>query len=151
MDDIQPFRSSMFNPNKSLPELPRRQTSDSQAQSTHSKLKKDPRRGHTSLPPPPPTLDATRNRSRAHARLSAHYLPTKFSRPNSGVFRRRKKVASQLKIGGGRLAFGKRQRRMPEVDDEDYDGLDISKRPVTTLRWTGFKWCLFVSNVIVRE
>ena len=58
------------------------------------------------------------------------------------------------KQGGGRKAFKANESLMPGVHDEDYDGVQVawfgpnSKKPV--LRWTRFKWIMFVANIFAR-
>lgn len=73
-----------------------------------------------------------------------------------------RKLRSRMpKRGGGRDAFRAHEMRMPNADDEDYDGVDagISKEGRSTwrevwgrgMRWNRFKWSLLVSNTIVRD
>lgn len=97
------------------------------------------------------------------ASLSVNYLPTKFSRPHSpGIHNRRgpSKIPSPDAAGGirggGREAFRAGENRMPGGDDEDYDGVEVSgwgaaagKGHKPKLRWTGFKWTLFLTNTFV--
>lgn len=89
------------------------------------------------------------------ASLSVNYLPSKFG---AGLVSRRRygkqlSVSGMPKRGGGREAFKANERRMPGPNDEDYDGVQSawfgpnSKKPV--LRWTRFKWIMFVANVLV--
>jgi hypothetical protein len=82
---------------------------------------------------------------------SVNYLPAKFS---GQLFSRRRngKNISVPKRGGGRDAFKANESRMPGNGDEDYDGIqgnlfggDRGKRK---LRWTKFKWILFVANTL---
>ena len=86
--------------------------------------------------------------------LSVNYLPTKFG---AGLVSRRryeKELSAMPKQAGGREAFKANEPRMPGTNDEDYDGVQGawfgsgSKKP--TLRWTRFKWVMFVANVFVR-
>jgi hypothetical protein len=80
--------------------------------------------------------------------LSVNYLPSKFSRlAGDGVHRRKGK--GPTKIGGARGAFRSNEARMPSEHDEDYDGVDLTRRKSGKLRWNGFKWCLFVANLIL--
>ncbi|KAF9237037.1 hypothetical protein BU15DRAFT_49255 [Melanogaster broomeanus] len=96
-----------------------------------------------------------------HLPLSLNYLPTKFS---SGLLtptprRRKRKGDSQLQVrGGGREAFKSGEARMPNEGDEDYDGVTGGwfggrdggqTRPRSRMRWTKFKWVLFVANIIL--
>jgi hypothetical protein len=37
---------------------------------------------------------------------------------------------------------------MPDMDDDDYDGVDLTRRK-PTLRWNRFKWCLFIANLLL--
>ena len=87
--------------------------------------------------------------------LSINYLPAKFG---AGLVSRRRygkdlSVSEVPKQGGGREAFKANEPRMPGVHDEDYDGVQgawfgpNSKKPV--LRWTRFKWIMFVANIFV--
>ncbi|KAF9781868.1 hypothetical protein BJ322DRAFT_1101183 [Thelephora terrestris] len=95
--------------------------------------------------PPLPTADSSS--------LSINYLPAKFGA--SLVSRRRYgkevSVSEMPKRGGGREAFRANEPRMPGAHDEDYDGAQgawfgtDSKKPL--LRWTRFKWIMFVANV----
>ncbi|PFH46240.1 hypothetical protein AMATHDRAFT_155837 [Amanita thiersii Skay4041] len=87
---------------------------------------------------------------------SVNYVPSKFSSSvllSTGSPRRRKtQVGPPLpKIGGGVEAFKEGEARMPNKDDEDYDGVltngwSGSKKK---LRWTKFKWILFVCNTVL--
>ena len=93
---------------------------------------------------------------RSSPSLSVNYLPTKFS---GQLVSRKRRGNSGLqgvpKRGGGREAFRADEARMPGNGDEDYDGVqstwfgdkDVQKKPA--LRWTKFKWVLFVANVLV--
>lgn len=89
--------------------------------------------------------------------LSTNYLPVKFG---AGLVSRRRygkelSVSGVPKQGGGREAFKANERRMPGPNDEDYDGVQgdwfgpNSKKQV--LRWTRFKWIMFVANILVRS
>lgn len=91
--------------------------------------------------------------------LSVNYLPTKFS-PLTNVRRRNKGGDAGLpKRGGGREAFRAGEARMPAAGDEDYDGVQGNffggnkegGRTKQRLRWTKFKWILFVANSFVRR
>jgi hypothetical protein len=94
--------------------------------------------------------------------LSVNYLPSKFSNRllSPAVARRRKtaKVPAGLpKRGGGVEAFKRGEARMPGENDEDYDGVSSGwfggkgAAPVySKLRWTKFKWTLFIANTFVR-
>lgn len=85
--------------------------------------------------------------------LSVNYLPTKFG---AGLVSRRrygKEHAGIPKQGGGREAFRENEPRMPGANDEDYDGVQGAwfgpneKKPA--LRWTRFKWVMFVANIFL--
>lgn len=86
--------------------------------------------------------------------LSVNYLPTKFG---AGLVSRKRhgKALGMPKQGGGREAFKVDEARMPGANDEDYDGVQGAwfghgtKKP--TLRWTRFKWIMFVANIFVRH
>ncbi|OCH87543.1 tetraspanin Tsp2 [Obba rivulosa] len=90
--------------------------------------------------------------------LSVNYLPSKFSGTllTGGPKRRKnwKGAADEMmpKRGGGREAFRSNEARMPGEGDDDYDGIDFGTREggrtKPKLRWTRFKWALFVSNII---
>ena len=88
--------------------------------------------------------------------LSTNYLPTKFG---GGLVSRKRQgkeasVTGVPKRGGGRDAFKPNEPRMPGTHDEDYDGVQgpwfgpNAKKPI--LRWTRFKWIMFVANIFVR-
>jgi hypothetical protein len=89
--------------------------------------------------------------------LSVNYVPSKFS-PLTNVRRRNKGGGAALpKNGGGREAFKAGEARMPAAGDEDYDGVQggwfggkEGGRTKQRLRWTKFKWILFVANTCVR-
>ncbi|KAI5118506.1 hypothetical protein M0805_004006 [Coniferiporia weirii] len=87
--------------------------------------------------------------------LSVNYLPSKFSRPLSpGLHKRRAKggkgAANIPKQGGGREAFRSGEARMPGENDDDYDGVDVSRSAwKPKLRWNKFKWIMFLSNFVV--
>lgn len=89
--------------------------------------------------------------------LSVNYLPTKFSDAvlYNGLKNRGKSFPLGPKRGGGREAFRSGEARMPGDGDEDYDGIQGSfftkegGRTQPRLRWNGFKWSLFFSNVLV--
>ncbi|KAF9445182.1 hypothetical protein P691DRAFT_795768 [Macrolepiota fuliginosa MF-IS2] len=94
--------------------------------------------------------------------LSVNYLPSKFSNTmlNPGVRRRRagKKGGGGMKVpkmGGGTEAFRSGEARMPVEGDEDYDGVNLKSGwlPGSSgqrkMRWTRFKWTLFVSNFVL--
>ncbi|KAL5529824.1 hypothetical protein ACEPAF_6081 [Sanghuangporus sanghuang] len=87
------------------------------------------------------------------ASLSVNYVPNKFSLIASpGLQKRRSTVKGPSgKTGGGREAFRSNEARMPDANDDDYDGVDNIKlsqmRP--KLRWNRFKWILFISNFVV--
>ncbi|KLO11936.1 hypothetical protein SCHPADRAFT_854666 [Schizopora paradoxa] len=92
--------------------------------------------------------------------LSVNFLPAKFSSPRGSLIHKRKgKVGADVrnvKQGGGREAFKRGEARMPNANDDDYDGVDVSdvrKTWLSTthvlkpkLRWNKFKWILFLSN-----
>ncbi|KAL5522319.1 hypothetical protein ACEPAF_2176 [Sanghuangporus sanghuang] len=87
--------------------------------------------------------------------LSGNFLPSKFPAPQSLYQRKAKGIinsSTQSKQGGGREAFGSKEARMPEEKDDDYDGVDFSRRnwkASAPLRWNRFKWTLFWTNFIV--
>ena len=94
------------------------------------------------------------------ASLSVNYLPTKFSAPHSPGVHVRKAASNQKHRppggirGGGREAFSANAARMPGVDDDDYDGVQVAgwalgKRNAR-LRWNRFKWILLLANTLVR-
>lgn len=80
--------------------------------------------------------------------LSTHYVPTKFTAP-----RQRK----GMKVGGGRAAFGREAGRMGTEAEQDEDGgvvvvaqgQKVKKVAVPRGRWNGFKWTLFLANLLV--
>ena len=85
--------------------------------------------------------------------LSVNYLPTKFGAGLVSRKRYGKELSGMHKQGGGREAFKANESRMPGANDEDYDGVGTwfghgSKKPA--LRWTKFKWVMFVANILVR-
>ena len=85
--------------------------------------------------------------------LSVNYLPTKFGAGLVSRKRYGKELPAPQKQGGGREAFKANESRMPGANDEDYDGVSTwfghgSKQPA--LRWTKFKWVMFVANILVR-
>ena len=90
--------------------------------------------------------------------LSVNYLPSKFAPVQGSVRRRAGKggPADVPKRGGGREAFHAGEARMPDAGDEDYDGVQgawFGKEGGQTkqrLKWTRFKWILFVANLLVR-
>lgn len=111
------------------------------------------------LPPPPRDVFLAPQPNKSSTSLSApsvngsarsaNYVPSKFPRPQSvGLYRRRNHLL--LKSGGGRDVFAHDQARMPDVGDEDYDGVDVGKTQRPRLRWNRFKWCLFLANLVVR-
>ena len=83
-----------------------------------------------------------------------NYLPTKFCASLVSRKRYGKGFSGVRKRGGGREAFKANESRMPGANDEDYDGVQGtwfgsgSKKPA--LRWTKFKWIMFVANILVR-
>ena len=93
--------------------------------------------------------------------LSVNYIPTKFSTSmlNGGARKRKGKTGDVLdpvmpKRGGGVEAFRSGEARMPMDGDEDFDGvtggwLGGGPKP-RKMRWTKFKWILFIANVLVR-
>jgi hypothetical protein len=96
--------------------------------------------------------------------LSANYFPSKFSNTflvGSGS-RKRKIIQHDIdtilpKRGGGVEAFRSGEARIPEENDEDYDGVSSgwfggkgASKVHTTLRWNKFKWTLFAANILVR-
>lgn len=91
------------------------------------------------------------------ASLSVNYIPSKFSTPGSpGLYKRRNanpKGASgpNGKTGGGREAFRSGEARMPDANDNDYDGVDNINllQGRSKLRWNRFKWTLFIMNFVV--
>ncbi|RPD54484.1 tetraspanin Tsp2 [Lentinus tigrinus ALCF2SS1-7] len=86
--------------------------------------------------------------------LSVNYLPSKFSSHvlTGGMKRRKGKGAGDIPIpkrGGGREAFRANESRMPGDGDDDYDGVTFGQGARKgRLRWTGFKWVLFISNLV---
>lgn len=54
------------------------------------------------------------------------------------------------KQAGGREAFKSGEAYMPGEKDEDYDGVDVSRRTwKSKLRWDRFKCILFCANLVV--
>jgi len=89
--------------------------------------------------------------------LSQHFLPSKFA-PLSNIRKRGAKpedYTPMAKQGGGREAFAKGAARMPDANDEDYDGVSSGwfgkdgGKSKTTLKWNRFKWTLFVANSLL--
>ncbi|KAJ6516397.1 hypothetical protein C8R45DRAFT_959995 [Mycena sanguinolenta] len=86
--------------------------------------------------------------------LTVNYLPAKFPSMTEGPRKRRTgKGIHSLgpKRGGGVEAFRSGEARMPGVNDEDYDGVSGgwfggNHAKGRRLRWTKFKWILFVAN-----
>jgi hypothetical protein len=99
------------------------------------------------------------NRDSSALSLSVNYLPSKFSNPAllSASVRKRRSAKGPTpripKLGGGVDAFKTGEARMPDQNDEDYDGVSSgwfgggSKKP--KLRWNRFKWVLFFANILV--
>lgn len=90
--------------------------------------------------------------------LSVNYLPSKFA-PVGGARRRAGKggaAEDAPKRGGGREAFRAGENRMPDATDEDYDGVQgawfgkTGGHTKPRMKWTRFKWILFVANLLVR-
>lgn len=87
--------------------------------------------------------------------LTVNYVPSKFSAPGA---RKRKGEPAIPKRGGGVEAFRSGESRMPGQNDDDYDGVSSGwfmgkeggRTPPRKLRWTKFKWILFVANSLVR-
>lgn len=81
--------------------------------------------------------------------LSQHYLPQKFA-PLTNVRRRRPgRKITVPKYGGGRDAFRSGEARMPDANDEDYDGVMDGPKKGSSMKWTRFKWVLFVANLLL--
>ncbi|KAF8632289.1 hypothetical protein AX17_004883 [Amanita inopinata Kibby_2008] len=104
-----------------------------------------------------PSSPLSRSSSPTSTSLMVNYLPSKFSNTvllsatgNSPRRRRRKTGDPAIpKMGGGVEAFKPGEARMPDKDDNDYDGLmagigNGKKR----LRWNRFKWILFITNTM---
>lgn len=89
------------------------------------------------------------------ASLSVNYLPTKFA-PVVGIKRRKGGDVHVPKRGGGRDAFRAGEARMPQANDEDYDGVQSGwfgkngRRAKPKMKWNRFKLILFVANLLVR-
>ncbi|KXN84283.1 hypothetical protein AN958_12789 [Leucoagaricus sp. SymC.cos] len=85
--------------------------------------------------------------------LSVNYVPHKFS--DAMLSRKRKGDFGPNipKLGGGVEAFRSGEARMPGANDEDYDGVQSGlfgakdRRTGRRMRWTRFKWILFVANI----
>jgi hypothetical protein len=93
------------------------------------------------------------------ASLSQHYMPQKFA-PLSNIRKRGAKPSDYMQLpkrGGGREAFAAGEGRMPDAQDEDYDGVQSGwfgkegGRSKPSLKWNHFKWILILSNTIVRR
>ncbi|KAJ3799802.1 hypothetical protein GGU11DRAFT_775592 [Lentinula aff. detonsa] len=101
--------------------------------------------------------------------LTVNYVPSKFSgallEPSRPRRRRPKNAMSGVGAmgiprGGGIDAFRTGEARIPGENDEDYDGVNVSKswrignkffrrtKQPTKLRWNTFKIILFVSNAV---
>lgn len=120
---------------------------------------------HPAYPVPSPTDDDPSNTHLVDVRysqavsLSVNYLPSKFSHGLLPSISRRRKVKAKPRVpkhGGGREAFKSNEARMPDQDDDDYDGvvsgLFEGKKGGHTrprMRWTKFKWTLLIANVFV--
>ncbi|TFK36002.1 tetraspanin Tsp2 family [Crucibulum laeve] len=93
------------------------------------------------------------------APLSVNYLPTKFSAalisPSTFSTRKRKNRGIDPKVpkrGGGVEAFRSGEARMPGQGDDDYDGVNsgiFGGGKGKKLRWNGFKWTLFIANLLL--
>lgn len=84
--------------------------------------------------------------------LSINYLPSKFSQQGFHKRKTGKGEALLPKRGGGREAFRSGEARMGGEGDEDDQGFFGGKEGGKTkarLRWTKFKWILFVANTLV--
>ncbi|KAE9408831.1 hypothetical protein BT96DRAFT_1094915 [Gymnopus androsaceus JB14] len=107
--------------------------------------------------------------SASNLSLTVNYVPAKFSATllsPSGPRRRKPKNmtgtgAMGIPRGGGTDAFRSGESRMPDENDDDYDGVNVSRswwfggkksrglsRKDRKLRWNMFKWILFFSNTI---
>jgi len=85
--------------------------------------------------------------------LTVNYLPSKFSSSmlDPGGPRRRKGKGGDLKFpkrGGGVDAFRTGANRIPGREDEDEWARSKPGRP-KKMKWTFFKWILFVANVLL--
>ncbi|KAF8169049.1 hypothetical protein K438DRAFT_243712 [Mycena galopus ATCC 62051] len=80
----------------------------------------------------------------SHLSLQINYVPSKFA---PGM--RQRKGAAGTKIrGGGVDAFRVGEARMPQANEQDYDGLEIGANSGRKARWNKFKWILVCSNLI---
>jgi hypothetical protein len=96
-----------------------------------------------------PAIGRSGSGSSTPVSLSQHYLPAKFA-PLTNV--RRRKAGGRVaipKYGGGRDAFRSSEARMPSAADEDYDGVLQGGPEKKKMKWTRFKWVLFVANLLV--
>ncbi|KAJ7638355.1 hypothetical protein FB45DRAFT_739702 [Roridomyces roridus] len=91
---------------------------------------------------PGPALDGS------NVSLTVNYLPSKLPAITAGPRKRRMGKGMDMllgpKLGGGVEAFRSGEARMGQDDD---DGLFGGKGPKRRLRWTPFKWILFVANI----
>lgn len=103
---------------------------------------------------------AADQRSNSNVSLAANYIPTKFSNTLlSPGPRKRKGKGLDIAVpkrGGGVEAFRSGEARMPNQNDEDYDGVSSGwfggggpKSSTKRLRWNRFKWTLIFSNAVV--
>jgi hypothetical protein len=105
----------------------------------------------------PPSLPAIHADSTSNLSLSVNYLPSKFG---AGIItndvgprrRHRKGLPGMPKRGGGVDAFRTGEARIGKGGDEDYDGIDDPRGLMgkgRRMKWTRFKWILFVVNTLV--
>ncbi|KAF8632348.1 hypothetical protein AX15_001929 [Amanita polypyramis BW_CC] len=85
--------------------------------------------------------------------LTANYIPSKFSHSllasSTGPYRRKGRGDPALpKMGGGVEAFRSGEARIGDMNDEDGYGGGYGGRGGVRLRWTRFKWILFIANII---
>lgn len=103
---------------------------------------------------------AADQRSNSNVSLAANYIPTKFSNTLlSPGPRKRKGKGLDIAVpkrGGGVEAFRSGEARMPNQNDEDYDGVSSGwfggggpKSSTKRLRWNRFKWTLIFSNAVL--
>ncbi|KAK2461123.1 hypothetical protein APHAL10511_006650 [Amanita phalloides] len=107
-------------------------------------------------PPVSPRPFLSRPDSPSGTSLTVNYIPSKFPQtllsPGLGPYRRKVKGTPGLpKVGGGVDAFRSGETRIGNRHDEDYNGIMMGgySKGRKKLKWTRFKWILFIANVLL--